>query len=283
MAAHDTDQQDAPTGDRAVALSSRRGKRARGTKPTAKKSPIRQALSFIVEVLLAVLVALVITALLRVFVFQVFRVPSGSMEQTLELKDRIAAVRVADWGRGDIVVFKDAHDWVGPQKASTNPIVRALELLKLLPDSTQGYLVKRVIGMPGDHVACCNQNGQLTVNGQALDESSYLYRQDDGTGVKPSEMDFDVVVPVGNIFVMGDHRNRSGDSRLHLCQPSAGGAPPGAAAFIPVDEVVGPVKAIVMPLGRIKSFHTPATFNSVPAPAQQAPEVAVISAGTCAR
>lgn len=245
-------------------------------------SPLRQFITFLAEAGLAIIVALVITALLRVFVFQVFQVPSGSMERTLEQRDRIVAVRLADFRRGDIVVFEDPPgQWMGPQPAATNPIRRALESLYLLPDSTQGYLVKRVIGMPGDHVACCDQSDRITVNGVALDESEYLYADAAGQLVKPSEVPFDVVVPADHIFVLGDHRDRSGDARLHLCEATAPGVPAGMNGFVPVDYVVGPVVATVLPPGRWHLFSTPDTFTGVPPALEAAPQAPILGEGTC--
>ena len=255
---------------------------AEGNPEDGGMSPFRQFLAFVAEAGLAILVALVITALLRVFVFQVFQVPSGSMERTLEQHDRIVAVRLADFQRGDIVVFEDPPgQWMGPQPAASNPIRRALETLYLLPDSTQGYLVKRVIGMPGDHVACCDQNDRITVNGVALDESEYLYADASGQLVKPSEVVFDVVVPVDHIFVLGDHRDRSGDARLHLCEATAPGVPEGMNGFVPVDHVVGPVVATVLPPGRWRTFSTPGTFSDVPPAQGEAPQAPILGEGTC--
>lgn len=248
----------------------------RGATATEKpqRHPVRSFLAFLGEVLIAVLVALVVTALLRVYVFQIFRVPSGSMEHTLELQDRIAAVRVAEWQRGDVVVFEDAKGWVGEQPGSSNPVVKVLEKLNLLPDSTQGYLVKRVIGTSGDKVSCCDQEQRITVNGQPLNED-YLYKNPDGSMVKPSDSPFEVTVPEGHIFVLGDHRNRSGDSRMHICRGTAMGG------FIPEEAVVGPVKAVVMPASRWHGIKTPESFAAIPAPTEKAPAQAVIGAGTC--
>lgn len=246
-----------------------------------RKSAAGQLFGFIAEASLAVIVALVITALLRVFVFQVFQVPSGSMERTLEQGDRIVAIRLANFQRGDIVVFEDPPaQWMGTQPASTNPIRQALEALYLLPDSSQGYLVKRVIGTAGDHVACCDQSDRITVNGVALDESSYLFNDAAGQLVRPSETAFDVVVPAGHIFVLGDHRDRSGDSRLHLCESTDTGIPAGMNGFVPVEDVVGPIVAVVLPPHRWRVFTTPETFADVP-PAGQAPPAPILGDGTC--
>ncbi len=248
----------------------------------AKPSTLRSLSTVLGEAALAVVVALVITALLRVFVFQVFQVPSGSMEHTLELGDRIVAVRVADFQRGDVVVFEDPPaQWMGPQPASTNPARRALEGLQLLPDSTQGYLVKRVIGLPGDHVSCCDQSGQLTINGVPVDETSFLYTDASGATVNPSDIKFDIVVPAGHLFMMGDHRDRSGDSRIHLCEPTPPGVPAGMNGVVPVEDVVGPVTLIVLPLGRIQTFSTPESYSVVPPPGQDPPPAPVLGEGTC--
>ncbi|MGI5952305.1 MAG: signal peptidase I [Brooklawnia sp.] len=248
----------------------------------AEPSGPRQLLTFIGEATLAVVVALVITALLRVFVFQIFQVPSGSMEQTLELRDRIVAVRLADFERGDIVVFEDPPaEWMGEQPAPTNPVRRVLEGLYLLPDSTQGYLVKRVIGMPGDHVRCCDADGQITINGVALDETAYLFTDEAGQPVDPSLTPFDVVVPQGHIFVLGDHRDRSGDSRLHLCEEPVDGAAAGMNGFAPISGVVGPVTHTILPFDRFRNFDTPASFEAIPEPSDDAPAAPILGEGTC--
>ncbi len=245
------------------------------------KSSVGQFFGFLAEASLAIVVALVITALLRVFVFQVFQVPSGSMEQTLEQRDRIVAIRLADFSRGDIVVFEDPPaEWMGTQPASTNPVRQVLEALYLLPDSSQGYLVKRVIGTAGDRVSCCDQSDRIIVNGVPLDESDYLFTDASGQAVRPSETPFDVVVPAGHIFVLGDHRDRSGDSRLHLCESTEPGVPAGMNGFVPVEDVVGPVVSVVLPPHRWRLFSTPDTFAAVP-PGAEAPAAPVLGEGTC--
>jgi signal peptidase I len=201
-------------------------------------------------------IALVVSLVLKAFFLQAFYIPSSSMSDTLVINDRILVEKVSTWTgephRGDIVVFSDPGGWLSPAEAQTpvNPVVKGLELFGLYP--TGGHLVKRVIGVGGDHVVCCDDEGRITVNGSPLYEEQYL---PDGT--KPSEVRFDVKVPPGFIWVQGDNRAHSYDSRGHLGDPGGG--------FIPVDDVVGRVVAVIWPLDRIKIIHRPATFDGVAA------------------
>lgn len=256
-----------------------RDKRDRQTpagKPTgtAKEKPKQSLPSFILELVLIVTVGLVITTLLRAFVFQPFEVPSGSMENTLQVNDKIVALRVIDFKRGDIVVFQDANGWLGAAH-QPSPARRVLEFVGVLPSSAEGHLVKRVVGLPGDRVSCCDELGRISVNGVPLEESAYLY-SDAGGQVQPAEKPFEVVVPDGHLFVLGDHRNASGDSRCHLQDIPPTGGPAGSSAFIPVDAVVGTVTVIMAPLNRIQTLETPAAFSGVPPPAEPAPREAEI-------
>lgn len=171
----------------------------------------------------AALAALVLV-LLRVFVVQSFSVPSGSMEPTIDPGDRLLVSRLdrSDVRRGDVVVF-DGTRAFGPDPVS----------------GTTDY-VKRVIGMPGDRVVCCAAAGRLTVNGVALDEP-YLY-----PGDRPSDLTFDIVVPAGRLWVMGDHRSASTDSRAYLGRPGGGGVPMG--------DVIGQVWVRYWPPDRLGSL-----------------------------
>lgn len=232
------------------------------------------------ELVIVVVGALIVSSLIRAFLGQMFVIPSGSMENTLMINDRVVSQKFTGFDgvlftRGQAVVFADPGQWLPASTVERGPIRQGLEFVGVLPNSSTGYLIKRVIGMPGDTVECCDDQGRLLVNGQPLDETSYLYTDANGTQVAPSEIDFTVVVPAGRIFVMGDHRNESADSRCHLADV-VGGEPDGMNAFVPVDNVVGPAIAIVSPLSRFESLRTPATFADVPAPAQSAPAAPTI-------
>jgi signal peptidase I len=215
------------------------------------------------EFVLIVVGALIVSSVLRAFVGQMFIIPSESMENTLLVGDRVVVEKLTDVKRGDVVVFEDPGGWLGPDESGEKrgSVGRFFEIVGLLPDSSHGHLIKRLIGMPGDKVACCDSKGRLLVNGQPLDETSYLY-----PGDAPSQMDFQVTVPAGRIFVMGDHRSASGDSRVHLQDLDANGANQGDAAFVPMDKVTGRAILIVWPAGRWAKLGVPDTFKAVPAP-----------------
>lgn len=220
--------------------------------------------------------ALIISTLIRAFIAQPFQIPSGSMENTLQIGDKVMVAKMPSFSRGDIVVFQDPGSWLGEEAPDPRgPLGQALEFFGILPDTSSDHLIKRVIGMPGDTVKCCDTQGRLTVNGQALDESSYLYSDDEGQ-VKPSDFPFEVVVPADRIFVMGDHRDQSADSRCHLSDITNDGQPKGATAFVPLDKVVGPAVLIISPLDRWRHLTVPATFADVPAPSKPAPAKATI-------
>lgn len=231
------------------------------------------------ELLIVLIGAVIVSALLRAFIFEPFTIPSGSMENTLRIQDKVVAQKVTDFRRGDVIVFRDPGEWVpGHTAPRTNPVFRVMEMVGVLPDSSDDFLTKRVIGMPGDRIKCCDAEGRITVNGHPIDESSYLYSGINGP-VRPSEQQFEVVVPKDHIFVMGDHRNASADSRCHLEDLGANGRK-GDAAFIPVENVVGPIALIVAPFEHFKTLRAPATFEGVPEPRSGPPEEARIVKST---
>jgi signal peptidase I len=214
-----------------------------------------------IETIVLALFALLVVFLVRLFVAQAFFIPSGSMENTLLPGDRILVSKlstsIGSVQRGQVVVFKDPGGWLPPAPHQTDPLwTRALRDIGLVPAVTEGDLVKRVIGVGGDHVACCDVQGRVTVNGQPLNEP-YLY-----PGNKPIDCPdatgkcrFDVTVPDGDLWVMGDHRSVSRDSRLQ---------PPGHG-FVPESDVVGRAVAIFWPLNRATWISVPPTFADVPA------------------
>jgi signal peptidase I len=201
-----------------------------------------------------VVVALVLVILLKAFVVQVFSIPSGSMENTLLVNDRILVSKVVyDFRpieRGDVVVFSGAGSWDPPTPPASNwftGLLRDGENLVGIAGPSTDY-VKRVIGVPGDHVACCNASGQVTVNGVALSESQYIYPD-----AAPSQLRFDITVPAGRLWVMGDNRGDSDDSRYRSTSPGDG--------TIPQSAVVGRAFLIIWPLSRISDLPIPNTFK----------------------
>jgi signal peptidase I len=239
----------------------------------ARNRPAQQLAAFGKELLFVVVGAIVVSSLLRAFVGQMFIIPSQSMENTLLVGDRVVVEKITGFQRGDVVVFADPGDWLaGEDVPERSPIGKALEFVGVLPDSSTEHLIKRVIGMPGDRVVCCDSKGRISVNGYPLDES-YLYASPDGEKMNPSDVRFEVVVPRDRIFVMGDHRSLSADSRCHLADLSQ---PRGKVAFVPIKLVVGPAVAIAAPFGRTSVLHRPAIFAGVPAATKPAPAEAVI-------
>ncbi len=167
------------------------------------------------ELALVVILALGISMVMKTFFVQTFTIPSGSMENTLLVGDRIMVnlrTDPATLKRGDVIVFEDPGGWIDAPPPAGWPlgvVRKGLEFIGLAPVS-KGHLVKRVIGLPGDHLVCCDAQRRMTVNGVVLQES-YLY-----PGELASRDDFNVTVPPARLWVMGDHRSVSWDSRYHL-------------------------------------------------------------------
>lgn len=209
-------------------------------------------LAAVKEIAIVVVLALALATVVRVFLFQAFLIPSGSMENTLLVGDRVLVskltTRFGEIERGDVVVFSDPGSWLGPPPPGPGGVrgalSDALQFVGVLPSDSEGHLIKRVIGIGGDRVACCDAAGRLTVNGVAVDESDLLK-----PGVEPSVREFDVRVPEGSYWVMGDNRPNSGDSRVH-----------GA---VPADAIVGRTFTVVWPPDRWGGIGRPDNYDAV--------------------
>jgi signal peptidase I len=209
------------------------------------------------EFLLLILGAFLVAFLIKTFVVQAFYIPSGSMENTLQVGDRVLVNKLVyhtrPIERGDIVVFDGTGSFIQgePVVPDQNPltwVARSLgELVGLAPPGDRDY-IKRVIGVAGDRVVCCDADGAITVNDVALAETEYLF-----PGNPPSKQTFDVIVPPERLWVMGDHRSASADSRAHLGDPGGG--------MVSVNRVVGRAFAVVWPLDRAQFLPIPATFE----------------------
>ena len=202
-----------------------------------------------------ILYALVIAFLVKTFLLRGFYIPSGSMEQTLQVNDRVfinvAGSYFSEPKRGDVIVFKDSQGWIPSTQKTSSPLKDALSFAGILPDTSSNFLVKRVIGTPGDVVES-DGNGKVKVNGVEITEP-YLY-----PGNPPSEVPFKVTVPAGKYFVMGDHRSNSADSRYHISD---------GTAFISKDDVQGNVFVVAWPLNHFGLLQDESSvFSSVPAP-----------------
>lgn len=234
---------------------------ARGRRGGGRHGKPRGRRSAVLEVVLVVVLSLALSSLIKTFLVQAFFVPSESMENTLKVHDRILVSKLTprfnELHRGDVVVFQDPGGWLDPAELPHRTGVAkvahdVLVGVGVLPDDTVGDLVKRVIGVGGDHVVCCTKQGQITINGTPLKEP-YLY-----PGNQPSDVPFDVTVPKGYIWVMGDHRGVSRDSRAHIADPRHG--------MVPVKNVLGRVFVIIWPVDRWTGVGRPDTFADIPAP-----------------
>ena len=221
------------------------------------------------ESLLLLAIALVLAVVLKAFFVQAFYIPSASMEPGLVENDRILVEKPSYWfdgpERGDVVVFKDPGGWL-PQDEAAGPKGAGRVLAKIGLYPAGGHLVKRVIGVEGDVITCCDDQGRLMVNGQPLNEKDYARLGGaDCYGPMVTNCDADWKagpVPKGQIFVMGDNRNNSADSSYHMCQPKATDCTKNP--YVDVDDVVGKVFVLLWPSDRFKTIHRPDTFADVP-------------------
>lgn len=219
------------------------------------------------DVVVIVVIALLVSFLVKTFLVRSFYIPSGSMENTLQINDRILVdeltPRFNGYARGDVIVFRDPGGWLPEVTPIAQPwVVRAgdwlLSLVGLSTSDSDDHLVKRIIGLPGDHVSCCNVLGQIMVNGVPLNETSYVKLQPGET--VPIPKPFNVTVPSGELWVLGDNRDRSCDSRCNQDKPGKG--------FVPISDVVGRAFLITWPFNRfgLINFHH-SVFAGVPGPA----------------
>jgi signal peptidase I len=235
---------DAETGeDAADAEGGKRGKRGRHRRSFWRELPV------------LIVIALVLALVIKAFAIQAFYIPSSSMENTLDIGDRVLINKIVyhlrPIHRGDIVVFDGTGSWDFDTPAgSSNIFSKAVDELEGLVGISHdsSIYIKRVIGVPGDHVACCNAAGQVTVNGAPLSEGSYLF-----PGNVPSTQKFSITVPAGNLWVMGDHRLVSYDSRGHQGDPGGGN--------IPESAVLGRAFVLIWPPSRWGFLNIPATFE----------------------
>ena len=226
--------------------------------PTQPQQRPQKHSSFVRELPILIAVALVLALLIKAFLVQAFYIPSESMEDTLHVGDRVLVNKLVyhtrSIHRGEIVVFngKDTSFESTPEftaSHSNNVIARFFRsigsAIGIAPPGEKDF-IKRVIGVGGDHVACCT-NGKVTVNGVPLNET-YLK-----PGVAPSDQTFDVTVPKGRLWVMGDNRSNSADSRAHIDAADHG--------FIPTHKVIGRAFIIVWPFSHFGVLHVPKTFT----------------------
>ena len=210
--------------------------------PAENETKQKKSGSFFRESLVVVISALVLSVVVRTFIFQAFYVPSESMENTLMINDRIVvskiSTRMTGVNRGDVIVFHDPNHWLGD--AYTDPynskFGHILQFIGIVPSNSGRDLVKRVIGVGGDRVECCDADGKIMLNSLTLNEP-YIK-----PGSLTDQVHFSVIVPQGSVFVMGDNRANSEDSRFHLNVDNG---------MVPVEDIVGRVSAKVWPFERI--------------------------------
>jgi signal peptidase I len=216
-----------------------------------------EAANLLRELPVLILVALGLALLIKTFLVQAFFIPSDSMQNTLQIGDRVLVnkltTRFGEVKRGEVVVFRDPGGWLPESFAQrpSNPVLGAVKdalvFVGLLPSDSEKDLIKRVIGVAGDHIVCCDKQGRISVNDVPLDEA-YVF-----PGNPPSDNTFNVTVPPRRLWVMGDHRALSADSRVHMTGPGSG--------TVPEDNVIGRAAVIVWPFDRWQMLPVPATFE----------------------
>jgi signal peptidase I len=220
------------------------------------------------ETILLLGIALGLAILIKAVLVQAFYIPSESMEPGLVRNDRILVQKVSYWfggspERGDVVVFKDPGHWLSGAEAvgPPNAVTKLMAKIGLYPSG--GHLVKRVIGVAGDKIKCCDAKGRIQVNGVPLDEKEYARKGGAQCFGPMKGCTWEAgPVPEGSIFVMGDNRSHSADSTVHMCLGESDCVP--GEEFVPVDLVVGKVFVLLWPRQHFTWVHRPDSFASVP-------------------
>ncbi|MCZ9346522.1 signal peptidase I [Streptomyces sp. TRM76130] len=234
------------------------GGRRPGDASPPSAEPGKKQRSFWKELPLLVGIALVLALLIKTFLVQAFSIPSASMQNTLTMGDRVLVDKLTPWfgsepERGEVVVFHDPADWLaGEPAAEPNAAQAFLSWIGLMPSAEEKDLIKRVVGVGGDTVEC-NGTGPLKVNGTALDETSYVYAGNTPCSVDDQGGQFKVEVPEGYLWVMGDHRQNSRDSRYNQSDQNDG--------MVPVDEVIGRAIVVAWPVNHWSTLPVPDTFD----------------------
>lgn len=246
-------------------LRRRTGRRRAGGRRRQKKGG---PLIFVRDLLIILLAAILISFLIKTFLFRSFYIPSGSMMNTLQINDRIVVnelvPKASSLKRGDVVVFTDPGGWLSGEGAptvstsSSNPVIAGfqwgLTQIGIGTQDSDNHLVKRVIGLPGDKIACCNAAGELTINGVPIKEP-YI---NVAPGKPADAFQYDVTVPAGDVWVLGDNRYNSADSAYHYTKKDA-------SAFVPIKDIVGKAEIITWPSSRWASLSDyPSVFARVP-------------------
>ncbi|MET7735561.1 signal peptidase I [Streptomyces sp. NPDC005402] len=230
----------------------------RGGGPGDSAPGVKKQRSFWKELPILIGIALVLALLIKTFLVQAFSIPSDSMQNTLQQGDRVLVDKLTPWfgsepERGEVVVFHDPDSWLaGEPTADPNAVQTFLSWIGLMPSAEEKDLIKRVIGVGGDTVSCSG-TGPLKVNGKALDEASYVYAGNTPCSQDDQGGQFTVKVPKGYIWVMGDHRQNSRDSRYNQSDKHHG--------MVPVDDVVGRAIVKAWPINRWGTLPKPDTFD----------------------
>lgn len=226
-----------------------------GGEPSPRPARRTGAMGILREMAIVIGLSLIIATLVRVFLVQAFLIPSSSMQDTLQIGDRVLVskltTRFGEVERGDVVVFSDPDGWLSAVPEDNGgiggAIRNALTFVGVLPEDGEGHLIKRVVGLPGDTVMCCEDgdDGRIVVNGEPIDEEAYLR-----PGSEPSATPFEETLGDDEYYVLGDNRANSGDSRVN--------------GTVPAEAIVGRAFAVAWPVSRWSGISDDDAFDDVP-------------------